>query len=399
MVTESLLEKSRQPVAIVIGLDINGLGVARSLSRRRVPVLALHDRSDSPYRLTRHARFRRVESLSGRSLVKQIQQLSDRARERPVLFPTEERTVETLVRHHKDLASCCRYKLPDGQLLERLTSKSGFDALAKKHGFLVPGTWTVDRSTYEDVSAVEFPCIVKPSVKNDAYARHCRKAYFVHDREELARVFEEVFPHVDEVVVQEWVPGGDEEIRFCLFYCSRPGHMDAAFVGRKLYSWPPGTGGTASCMPELDGDVIEAVRSETERFVAAIGLVGMGSMEFKRHAVNGRFYMIEPTIGRTDYQEEVAALNGVNLPWAMYADLVKGEIPEQKRTRRVRIWRDRHMPRWSAERQGRQCHVSPGSGVDSVWRWSDPLPGLYEGYRRLTKRLGRIRIGNVAGQA
>ena len=226
MSVESLLSGSRQPVAIVIGLDINGLGVVRSLSSKGVPVLALHDRPDSPYRLTRHARVLHVEALSGTRLVKQILVLSDKAREKPVLFPTEERSVETLVRHHKDLAAGCRYKLPDGRLLEVLSSKSEFDRLAQMHGFLVPRTWVVDRGASVELPDIEFPCIVKPSEKNEAYLRHCRKAYLVHDRGELASALGEVFPHVSEVVVQEWVPGGDEEIRFCLFYCGQPGRMD-----------------------------------------------------------------------------------------------------------------------------------------------------------------------------
>jgi D-aspartate ligase len=41
-------------------------------------------------------------------------------------------------------------------------------------------------------------------------------------------------------------------------------------------------------------------------------------MEFKRDTRTGRFFMVEPTVGRTDYQEEVATLNGANISYAAY---------------------------------------------------------------------------------
>src|SRR4029077_16877616 len=89
-----------------------------------------------------------------------------------------------------------------------------------------------------------------------------------------------------------------------------------SFVGRKICQWPVEEGGTASCMPAPDaaGELPEM----TDGFFSAVGFVGVGSMEYKRDRRDGKFYMVEPTVGRTDYQEEVATLNGVNIPLAAY---------------------------------------------------------------------------------
>ena len=48
-------------------------------------------------------------------------------------------------------------------------------------------------------------------------------------------------------------------------------------------------------------------------------------MEFKRDARTGEFLMIEPTVGRVDWQEEVATLNGVNIPLAAYLHEIGAE--------------------------------------------------------------------------
>jgi hypothetical protein len=58
---------------------------------------------------------------------------------------------------------------------------------------------------------------------------------------------------------------------------------------------------TASCTaaPEVHATLHQL----TEAFFAQMSFEGMGSMEFKRDARSGDFLMIEPTVGRIDWQE------------------------------------------------------------------------------------------------
>jgi D-aspartate ligase len=48
----------------------------------------------------------------------------------------------------------------------------------------------------------------------------------------------------------------------------------------------------------------------TKAFFDAIRSIGMCSMEFKHDRLINKFLMIEPTVGRTNWQEEVASLDG-----------------------------------------------------------------------------------------
>src|SRR4029077_557792 len=105
-----------------------------------------------------------------------------------------------------------------------------------------------------------------------------------------------------------------------------------------ICQWPPLVGGTASCVSA------PAVRDElialTDAFFERVGFVGLGSMEYKRDIRDGRFYMVEPTVGRTDYQEEVATLNGVNIPYAAYRAEIGYSDSFANSMRPPRIWRD-----------------------------------------------------------
>src|SRR5262249_12115481 len=146
---------------------------------------------------------------------------------------------------------------------------------------------------------------------------------------------------------QEWIEGGDDSIYFCLQYRGRDAAV-VSFTGRKLRSWPPRIGGTASCVsaPEYR----DALERMTDEFFSAVGFIGMCSIEFKRDTRTGQFLMIEPTVGRTDFQEEVATLNGVNIPVAAYR--YESDLPTTgSRPARPAAWVVSRLDRWSRELQ------------------------------------------------
>jgi hypothetical protein len=117
----------------------------------------------------------------------------------------------------------------------------------------------------------------------------------------------------------------------------------------------------------------------------------MGSMEYKRDERDGRFYMVEPTVARTDFQEEVACLNGVNIPEAAYR--YESGLPQVAPTPAAvpQVWREPLSDRWSFEEGGRaEDERSRGHPVrDAYWRWNDPRPWLDLMLSRIAARLGR----------
>ena len=119
---------------------------------------------------------------------------------------------------------------------------------------------------------------------------------------------------------------------------------------------------------------------------SAAGFRGMGSLEFKRHARTGDYYMIEPTACRTDYQSELATLNGVNLPAIQYAEQRRLALPPASPT---------HSLGWidpGAIASGARVPKSgPGwQAIDALWRANDPGPWLAAGRDRVTRKLARL---------
>ena len=139
-------------------------------------------------------------------------------------------------------------------------------------------------------------------------------------------------------IVQEWSGAGDEQIMFCLQYVGADGPV-ASFVGRKLRSWPPMFGGTASCTVAPE-EVRDRLSRMTSRFFAVTGFQGMGSMEFKIDPRDDTPYLIEPTVGRTDFQEEVATVNGVNVPLAAFCHEASRPAPRCAYLPKAIVWID-----------------------------------------------------------
>ncbi|NII11162.1 FAD-dependent oxidoreductase [Oleiagrimonas sp. C23AA] len=373
--------------AVIVGAGLNGLGVARSLARAGVPAWLLDTDERRAEMRTRAARPLKVEALHGDALVDALVHLASTrfAGQRPVLLLTQEESVRAVSHQRERLSALYRFSLPPVALVDALQHKQGFQRLAEQLGGPIPALVHIRK--LEDLSALDrlqFPVVVKPGERHAEYSKQFKKAYRVEHVAEACELIRRILPVMDDVVVQEWTEGPDSSIYFCLQYLDRQGLVTASFTGRKVRSWPPQVGGTASCMPAPEAhDVLSAL---TTRFFQQAGVTGMAGMEYKRDVRSGEFRMVEPTIGRTDYQAEVATLNGVNLPYAAYCAELGQPGAHSSRAGRSLAWRMRSEDEQSAAAQ--QQSIGQGFETvdrvcDALWRWNDPMPYLIQAMRRI----------------
>ncbi|MBI5851789.1 MAG: hypothetical protein HZB39_12300 [Planctomycetes bacterium] len=302
--------------AVVTALNLNGLGVARALGRRGVPVYAVHAGDDGPELRSRHVRevWRRTE---GESLVDLLlTRAPTLGGDRPVLIAITDESVEAIARDKDRLAPHYRVPMGDPRVVLEQLSKEGVDAAAKRIGMPVPPTRTCTSRDELEAALRELrpPFILKPKDKSEAYAKSgAKKAFRLDTPAEVLATYATFQDFEPRVVVQEFIPGTDADVWFCLLAIGRSGAPLGTFVGHKIRQWPPHCGGTSSCEP---GRADELVALSVDYF-EKVGLRGLGSLEFKRDPRDGRFHMIEPTVCRTDWQSAVADDNGVPLPSAL----------------------------------------------------------------------------------
>lgn len=378
--------------AVVAGLDLNGLGVVRSLGQAGVRVLALDTELKKATAATRFGAKRRVKALSGPIFVEELLALRARFASNPVLLLTQEGSVATVSAERARLAGAYRFTMPSHALMEDLLDKLRFQALAESHGFPIPRAVRLVRGQPADaVGQLRYPCALKPTTKDPEYGKRFAKAYKVGSADEVHRLWSAMHEVVDEMIVQEWIEGGDSDVYFCLWYRHSTAQPSISFVGRKICQWPILVGGTASCMPAPEAAAELTVL--TDGFFNAVGFVGIGSMEYKRDPRDGRFYMIEPTVGRTDYQEEIATLNGVNIPVAVVRGELGLPLPPSQTVVPAHAWRDPfgYANARLAGAPDPMFAISPTIKLDDAYfRMNDPMPSMALILQSVRNRVSRI---------
>ena len=303
--------------AVIVGADADGLGIARSLGKAGVPVIMVDTNARRPGMHSRYARPFVVKALSGPGLIDGLLTLRESIDQSPMLFLTDDRQVRSVSEHRAQWAGTFRIRLPEPDCIRQLLHKLTFQRLAERHGFPVPRAIGVhSEKDFLDFSELQFPAVIKPGNKEIFFGSKAPRAQKVRSREEAETVCRLILREAPDLIVQEWIEGSESDIYFCLQYRGDNGLTVSSFTGRKLRCWPPQTGSTASCTvaPEAESEL----RGLTKAFFDKAEFVGMCSMEFKQDRRTGKFFMIEPTVGRTDWQEEVAIINGINIPLAAY---------------------------------------------------------------------------------
>jgi D-aspartate ligase len=253
----------------------------------------------------------------GRSLVDEIGV-------KPLLLFSQDSMVIEASRLQTSFEACFNFVLPARSAMSRLMDKTLFHLWAEEQGYRVPKSKIV--ASYDQLEEYldeyTFPCILKPLVRTPDWDHFNSNDKFVYlnQKQDIRdyRHYQKLFAMVDRYVLQEWIPGGDEQVFFCLFSVDANGHVLDGFSGRKLLQWPLLGGSTAVCIDWPDPELL----SMSQEILLAAGLRGLGSIEYKRHAETGHYYITEPTVGRNDYQSFVAVEAGHNMTRALISSML-----------------------------------------------------------------------------
>jgi len=353
--------------AVVVGGEVNGLGVVRSLGKGGVPIIVADTTLRHAAMWSRFARHCLFEHLFGRPFVEELLALQAKLGARPVLIVTDEMSVHTVSEYRDELSRYYRFSLPAPEMVSALYNKATFQAFAEAHDLPIPRTIIVEREAdIAKIADLGMPVIAKPADKRPVHFGQVERINWLDRYDEAAAACRRMLGAAGSLVVQEWIDGPDSGICFALFHCNSESGSRRIFFGRKVAAYPPGLGSTAVCVPAAEE--ADLLRPLTEKFLDITGYRGLGSLEFKWDARRNRFVIIEPTVGRTDWQEEIATLNGVNLPLIAYRDELGLSAPIEEIVDPA-AWRHSllHLSRAAAVRERL---------YDGYFRLDDPLPGL-----------------------
>jgi len=378
----SIVLRAPSPAALVLGADSHALAVTRALADADVPVYTMRKHPPLPGAYSNRPRrsfavpiaeFERFDD----GMVDQLIKVRHELREHPqvALIAINDRQVATIGRNLPKLVPHFRIAWADGaEHILRLQRKSELEAHCATQGLRYPRSVVFGAADDAELAAgFLFPMIVKPVRPLSSF-----KTLIARDAAELRTALEQQ-SHDLPILGQEYIEGGDSALYFGALMLDR-GRVLHGMVGRKIASHPPARGQTTIAETVEQSEVLAL----TERFFEGLGLSGPVSLELKRDP-QGQFWVIEPTVGRTDFWAELCIGAGFNQP-LMQMQIACGLPVVQPGPTVPCVWYDTERdPLGWLQLAWRARSLKPRAGrqVFQYWAKRDPLPFLRAVGRRV----------------
>jgi predicted ATP-grasp superfamily ATP-dependent carboligase len=292
---------TRTPV-LVLNCKLGGLAIMRSLGRLGVPVFGVDGETRSPGFLSRYCRgkhLRSYEEKGAKEYLELVLRIGERLGDRSILIPTSDELSVFVAENRERLSRRFRFPEIDPDVVRGLISKKGMYGLALRHG--VPSPLTLFPKSLEDVHAfaeeVQFPVMLKGIHGNRLYARTGKKMVLSGTREELVKNYVALEdPEVPNLMIQEYIPGGDDQIYIFNGYFDENSDCLAAFTGHKIRQYPVHVGCASLGICRWN----QTVADTTIRFMKALGYKGILDIGYRLDPRDGQYKVLDinPRVGQ-----------------------------------------------------------------------------------------------------
>jgi predicted ATP-grasp superfamily ATP-dependent carboligase len=371
--------------AVVIGGGCQGLGIARSLGRRGIPVCLIDDEIS----VARASRFVQ-DSIRVRDLRTERALLDALALARRriglsgwVLYPTREENIAAIAANREVLKRDFRVPTPELSSTRHAWDKREVYGLAERLSIPVPRTWFPQSE--EDLAAIEVnnPVVLKPAIKEHFFYTTHVKAWRANNPAELLAAFRratEIIP-ASEVIVQEMIPGdGDQQYAYCAFF--RDGRPVGSMTVRRRRQHPSDFGVASTYVETIS---LDELTEPSCRFLTAIGYYGLVELEYKRDPRDGVCKLLDVN-ARTWGYHTLGGPAGVDFPYLLFRDQIGAPVEEVRArpgVRWIRLTTDvpnalRDIRAGKLRSRDYLRSLRGGVHTEAVFSLRDPVPGLCE---------------------
>lgn len=259
---------------------------------------------------------------------------------RLVVVPCSDYYTHLLSKHMDVLGKYIANGIPRFELLSELDTKDAFYRLCDRFGLDYPKTLIVSpeerkcvlgRDGLLEGANIFFPFVMKPENSNASEYLNCsfegkKKVYFINTADEYRAVIDgmESAGYRGKLIIQDFIPGGDDAMRVVNTYSGRDGVTLAASLGQPvLEEYSPATlGNYAAIVSRSDSELCKRIAE----FLDGIGYAGFANFDMKYDRRTGKYVLFEINCrpGRSSFYVRGAGLNLMKL---MADDAVFGNRP------------------------------------------------------------------------
>ena len=319
-----------------------------------------------------------------------------------LLVPCGDNYIKLLVRNQDKLRGVYEFECISEDLLMKLSIKESFYQVCTEHGFSFPKTTTCSYENHKNLELpFDFPVIIKPS-NSVAYWNcrfpHKKKVFVAETREEFEAILKAIYSssYHDHLILQEYIPGDDSNMRVMNCYCGRDKKVKLIALGNALLEEhsPEGIGSYAAIINGYDEKLSDMMKG----FLEGIGYVGFANFDMKYDSRDGSYKLFEMNLrqGRSSFFVTAAGYNLAK--WLVDDVIYHKDMPCTVADKKVLwsiipkriIFQYVKDPARKAEakeliRQGKYCQSYYYKGDRSLKRWVNFMKNqfhYFEKYRR-----------------
>jgi D-aspartate ligase len=336
------IENVSTPVVVfktVTSADHGALGILRSLGRLSIPVYTVASDPHTSSFYSRYCRGKFVLDFDTTPAEKSVQYLldvSNKIRGRPILIPTDDGATSFVADHADALRPSFRFQEAGPDLVRLLTSKKEMYYLVKKHGLATAETaFPQSRADVLDfLPRATFPIMLKAIDGSRLWGAAGQKMFIVPSEAELLDKYDKLEdPSNPNLMLQEYIPGGDDTGWIFNGYFNNQSEPFLALTGKKIRQYPISRGSTSLgiCLRN------ETVERATIDFMKEIDYKGILDIDYRFDARDGVYKVLDinPRIG-SSFRLFVSS-NGMDVARALYLDFT-GQPVDSGRPIEGRKW-------------------------------------------------------------
>jgi predicted ATP-grasp superfamily ATP-dependent carboligase len=317
--------------AVVLKFDQNpmhhgGLGAIRTLGRLGVPVYGVHEYRWAPAAGSRYLADRWVWRPAGDPdrILADLTGLAGRIGRQAVLVPTDDAAAIFLAEHGEPLREHFLFPKPPADLPATMAGKFSMYELCRRLGVACPEAALPDSldEARDFAGRVGYPLVAKLATPWTS-GGGVRSTTIVADDAQLAGLYLTCARAGAGLLLQEFIPDGNDSDWFCHAYVGRDGQCRPVFTGVKERSYPAHAGLTSMgrSMPN------RALTTQLTALLHAIGYRGIVDVDVRLDHRDGRYHVLDlnPRLGAQFRLFRDTA--GVDVVLAQYLDLTGQDIP------------------------------------------------------------------------
>jgi len=324
---------------VVLGGKLGGLAIARTLGKLGVDVHVFDDDARCPAFLSRYCKTMTLlefDQGKKKDYCLRLLAFGKTIGGKPILIPTSDELSIFVSEYAQELRQFFRFHMLSTELVHGLASKKTMLSIARNSG--VPTAPAVFPKNLQEVVSyakrADFPVMLKGIFGNRLQAESGKKMLIIKDSDELIREYNELAAcDSDNLMIQEYIPGNDDQVYIFNGYFDKNSECLTAFTGRKIRQFPIHTG----CASLGECCWNEQVSRITKRFMKKIRYRGVLDIGYRYDRRDRKYKVLDinPRVGQafrlfTDKSD-------MDVVRALYLDMTRQKVPPC-RPREGRRW-------------------------------------------------------------